>query len=349
MPFFGRKTLADCAKLEAALAPALLSLDRDFHHVRPVWVEKSPFASLAWERDAKALFRRWNAATALAGRIGVPRRSTPRTTPADAAYLAMVRAVRQGGPSAAPRTGDLTDLTRRLRYVARRLPRAGFGMDSFGQHTYDDLVALTHLYDGQIAQLRQRFETVRGAWTSRDASKAADFAQDLGLLEVRWAAVHAKADSALGGAAGLWNKLAMNGAEMYYAEYMKVIVQGYPPDGAHVQKGDYSDLDTRLKAAESAAGVATPSPAVRGYAAPDTGFAKPGWADPNQGGVLGTLGNLGAHLANDKPMEQRGPDPWYVAPLSNPWIVGGLVVGSIGVVGYTLGQVRALLPAPKGV
>jgi hypothetical protein len=345
MPFFGKKTLADCTRLHDALHPRVQSVQNAYAQLRQPWQERDIFSAERTAKDVRGLETRWaNAETELRTLVERAPHAHPGLTPAQSTYDRMVRAVRQGGWTAPERPGDLAELHRRVRKAARKLGGARhaavrgeasfggeFGDDLFNNKTYADLVQLTHNYDGWIAQLRQRYNTIAAAWTAANPGASAAFAADLGGLEARWAAVHNEAAGTVNSAA---NYVGL-GNDYFYWKYLAAICQKCTAGNQAAQQtpGDYQDLFARLSAAERSLGVTPPPAYPAAPPAPDSGLDFLKATDPKKPGILGALANAGKRITDD-------PNPF-----NNPWVQGAIVIVGIGVVGYTLSQFRAFVPS----
>jgi hypothetical protein len=136
----------------------------------------------------------------------------------------------------------------RIQLGGRRV--AGFGVgDIFlpPAHTSDEVEALIRVFDARMQQLSDSFKEFGAKWMSTDPASFSQFVADYVLLQARYAAAKIKAASAT----GFW--ASAGDSEAAYTAIMKAVRQNYPPDGADVKSGDWTDLYARLAAAQKAA------------------------------------------------------------------------------------------------
>jgi hypothetical protein len=143
-------------------------------------------------------------------------------------------------------------------------------------HTMADVNDLTQNYDTWLSILHKRFDNISSAWQAANADAEQDFATDLDHLDQRWiaaktlSAADKVADVAslpvtLFPAALAYLYAKVHGgtladalpAETVYRAYVSAIRQG--GEGAVEQKGDYTDLLTRLTEEENTLGVIVPA------------------------------------------------------------------------------------------
>lgn len=348
MTFFGKSSIADCRHLESALDLKIRSLRTAHGELRASWERTDIFGAERYARDLAGLEARWKDARGMLGRVRVGRRAA--MTPAQAAYDRLVRAVRQGGATAPMQRGDLAELTRRLQKRAGTLPGFGFEWSEVWNanpavSAYNDFQAWTGnvknlkdcadmitVFRVAIPDLVHNFDLLAPAWRAVSPEGVEAFARDVGAMQAAWNAAVARVQPML-------NEYGASDTTAAQEEW----------DALNAAAGQTVPLNARL--AQGRRAVATsggPAPAFVNRPLPQPkadsqdGFMK--WTDPNRGGVPGMLADAGSRLVGDKNGERRGDTPWYADPLGNRWIQAGLVVGAIGVVGYTLSEVRAVLP-----
>ena len=180
-------------------------------------------------------------------------------------------------------------------------------------------------YSRWIPTLGQRYDAIKAQWSGVDSDASQAFAYSYGTMKSDW-------DAAV---ATVQPELAVNGASETVAaasEYAALI--------AAAEK--FSDLEKQLGSEARALGIdlgTLPSydPIVQPPVDSSSSFLK-----NTSGGIPGALNALGATLAG-------GNAPPGFNPLDNPWVKAGLIVGAIGVVGYTAGQLANLGSLAKAV
>ena len=361
MPYLGTPSLADAHTLTAHVGQKLGTLTRAFRAVRPRWESRDPFGSEVFASDLKKLHARYEAASAHVRAQRADRVGGPGTTAAPRAVERIVRAVRKNGMHGELSDGDLAEMSSRLSGAYRRTgihvfsDLGGGGASSmFGAdldlHTGEQVNALVSQYQTWMDKLEDDFDAVKDKWNVAVQTGYHDdtpdmFASDLEALKARLAAAAALRSGVEGTVRDLLTYIpfltAYSGPGIEYAAILKAIQQG--GQGTHT-RGDYKDLVDRLAAAQRLSNVTVTGQSaarpVLGNAA-DTFYKDSSGSDS----LLGKANTLGRAIVEGG--GKKG-DPWWTDPFSNPWLQAGVVVVGLGVVGFAIGEIRAVLPSgPK--
>lgn len=382
MPYLGSRTVADCKSLAQALHPKLLGLRAAYAKLRPQWEAHDLFGAQRYAGDLARLEGRWGAAVEGARRVRVCD-GQEGVTVAGRQFDRMVRAVRQGGMTGAPRGDDLAGMSVRLRRAGRKLG-VRFGYDvlapfdsaltaSGSVKSIADCAGIIAQYGDTIGAMGNVWQQARSAWGLTGAATAdAIYNGPLGKLQSDWASAVTGVALKAGdpgmvslGPSGM-SKLLMsdsgNASNPAQDEYdalmaavtelsgvMQLLARGQQMfgGGSTVGFGDDSG-DSTFTTNPSGATV----PANSGQPLQDK--------DSKVNEELGKMGqatNPFLPVSTDTPPSGNGtstPSLWdrvfgtnptipsALNPLDSPWVKGALVVGGIGVLGYTLSQIKGL-------
>jgi len=247
-------------------------------------------------------------------------------------------------------------------------PAGQFGFDVFhpidsarawasGLKSLKDCLDLITNYGVWIQELGPQWDAVQYQWGQKSPEGRTNFYASLLKLQNDWKAAivafatktglsnpQSYADTPTASIVQTTSNITDLGSTAAQAEYDQLLAAAQ----------EFTALKNELQAGVITLGI--PAASVPAFSAPiqpkpdvNEDFYK--LSDPNAPGVLGGLSALGGKLAGAKPGEggatPGGPHDWWLDPFSNPWVVGGAVVIGIGVVGWTLGQVRALVPVSR--
>lgn len=318
-----RPTLHDCRTLEGVLHPKIEALRAQHGALRASWETADIFGAERFRRDLGGLDARWKDAQRALARVRQGRRAS--LTPAEPAYDRLVRAVRQGGATAPLRRGDLAELTRRLH---RRAGSFGFDLaevwnsnpavsawNDFQAYTghvknLRDCSDLIRAFSVAMPDTRNAFTSLEPAWRSLSPADVDAFARDLESVENAWKAA---------------------------VDRVQPMLDEYGPSDTTAAQDEWDGLN-------KAAALVVPLTARLARARAD--IARAGALPPALHFRPIPQPTRDARDDFMHATDPKAPDAaWYIAPWKNPWILGGLAVGSLGVVAWTLTEVRALLPA----
>lgn len=126
---------------------------------------------------------------------------------------------------------------------------ANFGATLGGSPSVADLKDLIASGTYRVKQLGQKYADFAPTWVQKDSAAFVDWTNDWTKFQNRWnPALKTAQDKASGMLSSLTPDTYMPAADEYTG-MMKALKQGYPPDGAQIQKGDFDDLSNRLEAA----------------------------------------------------------------------------------------------------
>lgn len=197
--------------------------------------------------------------------------------------------------------------------------------------------------DDRLTSLSTAFGNYSSTWAKKDPGGFADFLNDLTALQMRWGKAKAAAQSASSQAGSIATSLLTGGLSMgsggqaAYDGLVKALKQG--GEGARVQKGDFDDLASRLKAAG----------------------AKYDWTPSSQPGApltssalkivmpLDTLGMIKGDIAPQGPFAPPGGTVDDLRKLHDWWIthehvivLAMMAIGGIIFIGTVAGLIKAV-------
>jgi hypothetical protein len=115
-----------------------------------------------------------------------------------------------------------------------------------GQKSLADVQDLVSSIQYRMAQMRTALGQINPLQV-KDQTKFAALMVDAGNLQTRVTAALSSASEAVSRSAYTLLPASYTPAQQSYDRLMKAIKQGYPPDGAQVQRGDYDDVVNRIK------------------------------------------------------------------------------------------------------
>jgi hypothetical protein len=119
-----------------------------------------------------------------------------------------------------------------------------------GQQTVAELQDIMASWSYRMQQLAGSYTSFASTWQARDSAAFTDWTADYTRLQNRYNAAMSKAQAAVSSAK--LNFATPNSLIPAQAEYdglAKAMRQCYPPDGCPIAKGDFDDLDSRLRSA----------------------------------------------------------------------------------------------------
>ena len=126
---------------------------------------------------------------------------------------------------------------------------AEFGLTLLNAPSIADLQNIMVNWDTRMKGLAQAYADFSPTWIARDQAAYVDWTNDWVNLQARYNAALSAAQTAVTEAKFVLAPNTEIDATTAYTGLAKAMRQCYPPDGCPAQKGDWDDLDTRLRAA----------------------------------------------------------------------------------------------------
>ena len=313
--YFGKHTLHDCYTLASSVQNTLAAL-------RPQSTDVFEAERLAGQ--VRVLYTRFRGAVEAIQKIKALKGGA-EVTPCEALYVRLLR----------------------ISNDARALePRFGFDVLSPWDSVKAYLGTTPSLRDGWllvknygpwIRNLGDDFDALQAAWTAQDIDAVQAF--DVGLTDLRQS--FEQAANLLGQTQGVTFAPAFE----KWADTADVALAGPGLDttagsGAYDVLlgaiGKFAPLRDKLALAHRTLGVTSTVPWA-GVSQQNAPTGADALYSTLTTGTVGALGDIGEKIVTGRVADGGG---WWTDPLKSPWIVGGLTVAAVGVVGYTLAQIK---------